>query len=164
MSSDEEIEITFSYWDGSGHRKTVKVKIEPTGTEVFKEKKKVICTVRSNTLHTGFSPHAFVFSPFVYFCFRWRKVTPFRTSCRKPWKSSERTSASSGEFRHENRIIFVFHSDCLRMQVFTKVAAVMPYEKKVPWWECSSLQAIITECGIIWNWHRWVKVEWRKTN
>lgn len=39
MSSDEEIEITFSYWDGSGHRKTVKVKIEPTGTEVFKEKK-----------------------------------------------------------------------------------------------------------------------------
>ena len=24
-SSGEEIEITFSYWDGSGHRKTVKV-------------------------------------------------------------------------------------------------------------------------------------------
>lgn len=23
---DEEIEITFSYWDGSGHRKTVRVK------------------------------------------------------------------------------------------------------------------------------------------
>lgn len=26
MFSGEEIEITFSYWDGSGHRKTVKVK------------------------------------------------------------------------------------------------------------------------------------------
>lgn len=25
LSSGEEIEITFSYWDGSGHRKTVKV-------------------------------------------------------------------------------------------------------------------------------------------
>uniref|UniRef100_A0A669AV64 Family with sequence similarity 50 member A n=1 Tax=Oreochromis niloticus TaxID=8128 RepID=A0A669AV64_ORENI len=38
---NEEIEITFSYWDGSGHRKTVKVKIEATGTEVFKEKKQM---------------------------------------------------------------------------------------------------------------------------
>lgn len=25
LCPDEEIEITFSYWDGSGHRKTVKV-------------------------------------------------------------------------------------------------------------------------------------------
>lgn len=28
LSSGEEIEITFSYWDGSGHRKTVKVRCD----------------------------------------------------------------------------------------------------------------------------------------
>ncbi len=28
LSAGEEIEITFSYWDGSGHRKTVKVKLD----------------------------------------------------------------------------------------------------------------------------------------